>query len=122
MIGVTSCNLIFIDKSKNNNLFEIIHLNDPKVERGVRYFFGYDGTLISIKAGTNKEKYDCSEIMTVPWNSGFFSQPVSKGLRKFDNKIIKFTNLFLSITSTLIRRPFSTTKKIISLCLKKIHG
>ena len=110
LIGVTSCNLIFIDKSKNKDLFEVINLTDREIDGGGRYFFGYDGTLIMAKSGVNGT-YEVSEVMRVPWNSGFFTQPVTKWSRKFDNRLYKYINLILSLISTIVRRPYSIAIK-----------
>jgi hypothetical protein len=118
-IAMTSCNLIFIDKTKNDNLFKLVSLYDSNLKGGPRYFFGYDGTLIIGKAGENAE-YKVSEIMLVPWNSGVFSQPVIKAARVFGSSAYCKANFIASLFSTLMRRPISTIKCVVNYFNNKL--
>jgi hypothetical protein len=119
LIAMTSCNLIFIDKLKNDNLFKSVSLFDASLKGGSRYFFGYDGTLIIGKAG-EKGGYKVSEIMVVPWNSGVFTQPVIKPARVFGSAAHCKANFIASLFSTLIRRPISTIKSLMNYLIGKL--
>ncbi len=121
LIAITACNLIFIEKSRNQNYFKVINLYDPNIKGGPRYFFGYDGTLILGSAGRDAG-YQVSEIMSVPWGGGVFPQPVVKPARVFARQLYYRVNFVASLASTAIRRPFSTTAKVIEWLSRGTHN
>jgi hypothetical protein len=121
LIAITACNLIFIDKSRNKNHFEVVDLCDPQIKGGARYFFGYDGTFIHGSAGKGA-KHQVSEIMSVPWAKSVFTQPVVKPARVFGRPLYCRVNFVTSLVSAAIRRPFSTAVKIVEKFSRNVRN
>jgi hypothetical protein len=118
LVATTATNLIFVNRSVNSSRFCSFGLNDPHIDLGYRYFFGYDGTLI--RMGVHSQKAEYREVLTVPWNGSAFTQPVNRIFRVFGRgKLLRFVGFAFSILSALVRRPFSTTSFVVRYVFKK---
>jgi len=118
LVAATATNLIFVDRAVNSLRFCSFGLNDPHIDLGYRYFFGYDGTLI--RMGVHSQKAECREVFTVPWNGSAFTQPVNRVFRVLGGgRLLRFVGLTLSILSALARRPFSFTSFVVRYVFRK---
>ena len=80
LVAMTGLNLIFVDKdSARAANIETIELDIKHVQGGApRYFWGYDGTLLSgASQGT------AQELFRVPWHAYQFAQPLPAWLRRW---------------------------------------
>lgn len=116
LISVTDTNLIFIVAEKKPINIRSFDLNDVEIFPIIRYFWGYDGTIMFCLNGLVQTQ----EILSVPWTSAFFHQPIPKSLRKFNHGcLIKVLHISFSILNVLLfsMRPF--IKKAFALLKKR---
>ncbi len=115
LISVTETNLIFIAAEKKPITIRGFDLNDVEIFPIIRYFWGYDGTLMFCQNG----QVQTQEILTVPWTSAFFHQPIPQSMRNFNHgslqKVLQI--LFSTLNVSLFSMP-SFIKKIFTV-LKK---
>lgn len=79
LVAMTGLNLIFVDRDKALAAhIEAIELDLKHVKGAPRYFWGYDGTLIS--SASNGE---ATEVLRVPWHAYEFAQPMPAFLRRW---------------------------------------
>jgi len=115
LISVTDTNLIFITAEKKPITIRGFDLNDVEIFPIIRYFWGYDGTLMFCQ----HEQVQTQEILSVPWTSAFFHQPIPQSMRKFNHgsllKVlhISFSTLNVSLFSmpSFIKKIFTVLKK-----------
>ena len=118
LVATTATNLIFVDRAVNSGRFCSFELNDPQLDLGYRYFFGYDGTLIQMSVHSQKAEY--REVFTVPWNGSVFTQPVNRAFRIFGgSKFRRLVGFSFSVLSAIIRRPFSSTGPLVQFAFRK---
>lgn len=114
LVSATTSNLFFVNSDSIPNKFpydlpEIYDLH--KFAEQQRFFFTYDGALMSSKSGD----YSLSEIFIVPWTTFLSSQFVPKSLRKL-SRLPRFKFIY-SCFRLLIFRP-TLFKDIFRLAAK----
>lgn len=79
----TPTNLIFVTAKLANNyrIPEITLQTIQDTNRGPRYFFGYDGTLVRIPSALRAEGIE--EILVIPWTGCPVPQPLPRIFRRF---------------------------------------
>jgi hypothetical protein len=107
LVGSTNTNLIYLAKDHwQGSGIRAVTLAD--VEVSMRYFFGYDGTLF-VQSGTQCES---PEMISVPWTTTAFPQPIPKALRQFDR--FQFTKMFLGGLTVALSRPLELPRVVSS--------
>lgn len=106
LVAVTDTNLILLDQAVQTKYdIAAVPLDASSVCSGRRYFWGYDGTMISKGP---QEAGAASEYMSVPWHSYKFQQPMPRKMRGWH---ITGVNLKrerrLSLLAAAIARPIS---------------
>lgn len=111
LVSVIGSNMIFVDRNLKHGI-PVINILDSSIEWGVRYFFGYDGTMLVASPGTSKTRE--TEIIGVPWAGGAFAQPVPRMFRTFDLPPAKRKAwVYVSYVRAMITSPISTLKALI---------
>lgn len=106
LVAMTDMNLIFLDRQDMAaaGILEIA-LDVKYVPNAPRYFWGYDGTLLS---GRPLEGAQAPEFFRVPWHHYVFAQPMPKFLRRWKlGGEWKFAERLTSGIVLLLSRPFS---------------
>ena len=117
LISVTDTNLIFIAAEKKPINIKSFDLNDVEVFPIIRYFWGYDGTMMFCQNGLVQTQ----EILSVPWTSAFFHQPIPKSLRKYNHgSLLKAMHISFSTLNIFFFSMPSFIKKIFTV-LKKYY-
>jgi hypothetical protein len=80
LVATTACNMIFVDQRLPHQPLPCLDLTDPSLVFGMRYFFGFDGSLI-VKCAHSHEPHQIPDILRVPWNGARFAQPVARSFR-----------------------------------------
>jgi hypothetical protein len=117
MVGTTTTNLVFVERRTGPLPFRCFELSDEDLSLGVRYFFGYDGTLITKETGP-MTSHAMPEFLVAPWAGSIFKQPVSRYFRQHDRgRVRDWLNLVSSAISAGITSPlefarFTWNKKI----------
>lgn len=106
LVAMTGMNLVFLDRADAAaaNIAEIgLELaNAPPVPR---YFWGYDGTLIT---HSERDGPTAAEIMPVPWHQAVFVQPLPPWLRRWRlGGEWRRTERAVGIAAALMLRPLS---------------
>ncbi|MBI1331189.1 MAG: hypothetical protein GC166_14930 [Alphaproteobacteria bacterium] len=107
LVAFAGMNLVFVDKAlaEAAGIAEIA-LDARHADSAPRYFWGYDGTLL-----TNG---GAPEVLNVPWHSYAFAQPVPRFLRRWHlGGEWKFAERVVSALSMLLTRPILFLKRVI---------
>jgi hypothetical protein len=104
LVAITETNLILLDSP----LVAQAHLKVKELERSLdflRYFFGYDGTLIRLDGRSGS---DHPEVFAVPWQHYRIAQPIPSYLRGFDRgQAQTFLQIVVSLLVLAVTRPFA---------------
>ncbi|ATY34256.1 hypothetical protein [Sphingomonas psychrotolerans] len=111
LVAATHCNLIFADRAFNNGQFRTLTLQDLGANRGYRYFFGYDGTLMQVDPSTGGDVIE-REFYVVPWSNTVFPQPIPRAFRKFAEGSLPWKiSGVLSRVAAVASRPITALKR-----------
>lgn len=91
LVAATHCNLIFVDAAHRPDSIPVRPLRIGELTGQIRYFWGYDGTLVVARTaeGQATPTFSSPELLTVPWKPGVFAQPTPQVFRRFDQRPIK---------------------------------
>jgi len=85
LVGITKTNLVFYDRRSNGlELIEEARLSEG--ERGSRYFWGYDGSLLQLGSKDDGFEESAPEFFDVPWTGFRAVQPIPKLLRGYHDR------------------------------------
>jgi len=111
LVCVTESNLLFYDsRSEGAALVEEVALSED--ERGPRFFWGYDGTLLRLDPGKDGTDDCAPELFDVPWTKFRAFQPIPKPLRGYgDQRSVKgVARRVLSLAIAACLRPASSLR------------
>ena len=116
LVAVTRSNLILVAAETLPATVKTFSLEDIDSFPAVRFFFGYDGALISCSRDVNGAVETAErELIRVPWQLAYFPQPVPRLLRSFGkSKFMDRVLLAYSAFVILMARPvagFRYTRK-----------
>jgi len=81
LVATTICNMIFVDLRLAHQPLALLDIADLSNVFGTRYFFGYDGSLITKTANDQSVSHQVPDIIRVPWMGFRFTQPVPNAFR-----------------------------------------
>jgi hypothetical protein len=112
LVAATGANLVFVKRDVDPMPFRCFELADPDLALGSRYFFGYDGTLITKRAGRSTVPA-APEIFTTPWNGALFSQPVRRPFRRYgQGRGMHQLNLLMSAVAVGVASPLEAARAV----------
>jgi hypothetical protein len=112
LVAATGSNLVFVKRDVDPMPFRCFELSDPDLCLGGRYFFGYDGTLITKRAGRSTVPA-VPEIFTTPWNGALFSQPVRRPFRRYgQGRGTQRLNLLMSAAAVGVASPLEAARAV----------
>ena len=121
LVAQTETNMIFVDGLRLPNTIAPLDFLKEQQKHGVRFFFGYEGTLLrsSITSGGNRE-VRADELFVVPWGRAVFPQPLPRfarnNLRRA--KAASLPAVCLNAIVALLARPIATLRFALSNATK----
>lgn len=107
-VAITETNLILAAHEFNNTAFRVLGFDDLARFPGFRFFFAYDGTLI---ISDHQGRVSAPEVMSTPFGSPIFVQPIQKSFRRFSENSLKMKiGRILARISTAARRPVAAIR------------
>jgi len=113
LVAVSRCNLIFYDARSEFQPFKTYDVANPSLRLGQRFFFGYDGTLISASSG-GMDVASAPEILSVPWHpTAIFPQPLPRHLRRYrEGGFMPRLSRLICLLRTLVATPTYTLRTL----------
>ena len=112
LVAVTATNAVFLDERSDRDSARVPGITLDQVEPQLRYFWGYDGSLITLSAASGQA---CApEFYRVPWVGTVVAQPVPAWLRRYDDSgsaARRAAKLFLT-AGTALARPVSASRTL----------
>ena len=109
LLAFSGMNLVFVDTELCRTVGLTAIALDPKLASSApRYFWGYDGTLLTSGLGNS-----ASEILQVPWHEFVYPQPMPAFLRRWRiGREWRFAERFVSAIGMLAVRPATLFKHL----------
>ena len=123
-MATTETNLIYLDDKYSESVpLDTLTLAD--VAPGLRYFWGYDGTLLKGSISPSTETADIApEFFRVPWAGSIAVQPIPRFLRLYKDEpsILNHSRRILAATIAIALRPASSLQRFKAKLVRRFPG
>lgn len=125
LVATTHCNLVFVDAQVRPVSVERIDLIREGLDEQIRFFWGYDGSLIRATRSRGEEIVEIPELVQVPWKFAFMAQPVPAMFRRYEqSRVIDALGFAYGICGLVFFRPvaaFLMAREIVRLVRGKLR-
>ncbi len=107
LVATTQLNLIYLDRTHRPSTIRARALVTTDLPAQLRYFWGYDGSLIVARTSESGQDFEfaCPEVVGIPWKTAVFAQPTPRAFRRFDQRGIRdrVFRAYSYVSATMIR-------------------
>jgi hypothetical protein len=94
LVAVTLTNLILVAQELIPDRIKRFGIEDLDLFSGIRFFFGYDGTLLCSREEKGRRVVLERELIVIPWKFAFLAQPVPRMFRQYAQGVVMEKLLF----------------------------
>jgi len=113
LVAQTGTNMIFVDALRRPRSISVLNFFDEQTKHGMRWFFGYDGTLLQTSISPRGERVvRADELFVTPWGHAVFPQPLPRFARKAigRSRAISAVVQWMNVIMALLMRPIGTSR------------